>query len=337
MTTLTLDQANQIITAALAASKQAGYQPMGIAVLDEAGHLKAFAREDGASMFRFDVAQAKAWGAVGMGVSSRTLGERAKGNPNFFVSLAATVERPLPAADRRRADQGRARRGARRRRCERRHRRRGRGHLHGRRQGGGPGARLNVRRGRLTPATSRSPPRSAPAADAPRAGRRRTAAASAAARRSARSPASSRRRPGSPACALMPAFMRATMGAGVPAGATTASQPTMSKPGNVSASAGTLSQPAMRLGEVTASMRSRPWLHQLRGRRDVGHQRIRLPADQVLHARADRAVGHEIGAGLGARVEQPRDHAAEGARAFVGERQLARLGLAARDEVVPPT
>lgn len=90
MTSLTLAQANQIIAAALADSKQAGYQPMGIAVLDDAGHLKAFAREDGASMFRFDVAQAKAWGAVGMGVSSRLLGERAKGNPNFFVSLAAT-------------------------------------------------------------------------------------------------------------------------------------------------------------------------------------------------------------------------------------------------------
>jgi len=27
-----------------------------------------------------------------MGVSSRTLAERAKGNPNFFVSLAATAE-----------------------------------------------------------------------------------------------------------------------------------------------------------------------------------------------------------------------------------------------------
>jgi uncharacterized protein GlcG (DUF336 family) len=43
-------------------------------------------------MFRFDVARAKAWGAVGMGVSSRKLGERAKDNPNFFVSLAATAE-----------------------------------------------------------------------------------------------------------------------------------------------------------------------------------------------------------------------------------------------------
>ena len=91
MTALTLDQANRIIGAALAKSREAGYKPMGIAVLDDAGHLKAFVREDGASMFRFEVAQAKAWGAVGMGASSRVLGLRAKDNPNFFVSLAATA------------------------------------------------------------------------------------------------------------------------------------------------------------------------------------------------------------------------------------------------------
>jgi len=89
--TLTLAQAQQIIAGALAHSKTAGYKPMGITVLDEAGHLKAFAREDGASMFRFEVAQAKAWGAVGMGASSRTLAQRAKDNPNFFVALGATA------------------------------------------------------------------------------------------------------------------------------------------------------------------------------------------------------------------------------------------------------
>ncbi|MFY8054295.1 MAG: GlcG/HbpS family heme-binding protein [Limnohabitans sp.] len=90
MTELTLAQAQAIITAALARSKAEGFKPMGIAVLDAAGHLKAFAREDGASMFRFDIAQAKAWGAVGMGISSRQLAQRAKDNPNFFVSLSAT-------------------------------------------------------------------------------------------------------------------------------------------------------------------------------------------------------------------------------------------------------
>lgn len=92
MSTLTLQQASAIITAALAKSKEAGYQPMGIAVLDAAGNLKAFVSEDGASMFRFEIARGKAWGAVGMGVSSRVLGERAKGNPNFFVSLAAASD-----------------------------------------------------------------------------------------------------------------------------------------------------------------------------------------------------------------------------------------------------
>ena len=90
MQTLTLEQANLIIAEALKKSKASGFQPMGIAVLDASGNLKAFASEDGASMFRFDIARAKAWGAVGMGVSSRTLAERAKDNPNFFVALAAT-------------------------------------------------------------------------------------------------------------------------------------------------------------------------------------------------------------------------------------------------------
>ena len=91
MPSLTLAQANQIIAGALAKSKASGFKPMGIVVLDEAGHLKAFAREDGASMFRFEVAQGKAWGAVGMGASSRVLAQRAKDNPNFFVALAATA------------------------------------------------------------------------------------------------------------------------------------------------------------------------------------------------------------------------------------------------------
>jgi uncharacterized protein GlcG (DUF336 family) len=48
-------------------------------------------REDGASMFRFDVATGKAWAAVGMGASSRALAGRAKDNPNFFITLAATA------------------------------------------------------------------------------------------------------------------------------------------------------------------------------------------------------------------------------------------------------
>lgn len=91
MGALTLAQANTIVQAALAASHDAGYKPMAIVVLDDAGHLKSAQREDGASMFRVDVATGKAWAAVGMGASSRVLAQRAKDNPNFFVTLASTA------------------------------------------------------------------------------------------------------------------------------------------------------------------------------------------------------------------------------------------------------
>lgn len=90
MAQLTLKQANTIVEKALAKAREMKIKPLGVVVLDAGGHLVAAQREDGASMFRLDVATGKAWGAVGMGASSRALGNRAKANPNFFLSLAAT-------------------------------------------------------------------------------------------------------------------------------------------------------------------------------------------------------------------------------------------------------
>lgn len=92
MSTLTLAQANQIIASALARSAELGYRPMTVVVVDDAGHVKAVQRQDGASMFRVDIATGKAWAAVGMGASSRVLAQRAKDNPNFFTTLAATAQ-----------------------------------------------------------------------------------------------------------------------------------------------------------------------------------------------------------------------------------------------------
>lgn len=91
MTKLTLQQANRILEGALAKAREMRLKPLGVVVLDESGHLKAAQREDAASMFRIEIATGKAWGAVAMGASSRTLAARAKDNPNFFVTLAATA------------------------------------------------------------------------------------------------------------------------------------------------------------------------------------------------------------------------------------------------------
>ena len=89
---LTLQQANRIIEGAFAKAKEMSIRPLGVVVLDAGGHIISSQRQDGASMFRFDVALGKAWGAVAMGASSRALANRAKTNPNFFTTLAATAQ-----------------------------------------------------------------------------------------------------------------------------------------------------------------------------------------------------------------------------------------------------
>jgi uncharacterized protein GlcG (DUF336 family) len=92
MAVLNLAKANEIIGHALGKARDMGIPPLSVVVLDASGHLLAMQREDGASMFRFDVATGKAWAAVAMGASSRALAARAKDNPNFFVTLAATAQ-----------------------------------------------------------------------------------------------------------------------------------------------------------------------------------------------------------------------------------------------------
>ncbi len=92
MKSLTLAQARTLIDAALAAARAAGYKPMGVVVVDAAAQVVASAREDGASALRLDIALGKAAAAVGMGVNSRTLTERAKQLPAFFGAVASVAQ-----------------------------------------------------------------------------------------------------------------------------------------------------------------------------------------------------------------------------------------------------
>ena len=91
MSKITLQQANTIIEKAFAKAKEMKVNPLAVVVLDPAGHIVAAQRQDNATMFRFDVALGKAWGAVAMGASSRARAGRAKENPNFMITLAATA------------------------------------------------------------------------------------------------------------------------------------------------------------------------------------------------------------------------------------------------------
>jgi uncharacterized protein GlcG (DUF336 family) len=97
MSDLTLQQAHALINAALAEARAKGYKPMGVVVVDAAGQTKAAAREDGASALRLDIAAGKAGAAIGMGVSSRVLAQRARDLPAFFNAVASTASQKFIA------------------------------------------------------------------------------------------------------------------------------------------------------------------------------------------------------------------------------------------------
>jgi uncharacterized protein GlcG (DUF336 family) len=85
---LTLDKACIICDQALAKAREMKIRPLCVAVLDDGGNLKALKREDGASILRPQIAISKAWGAVGMGESSRSLADRLKDRPAFLGALS---------------------------------------------------------------------------------------------------------------------------------------------------------------------------------------------------------------------------------------------------------
>jgi uncharacterized protein GlcG (DUF336 family) len=99
---LTLKQATTIVEVSLHTGRETSCAPLAVAVLDAGGHLKAFAREDGAGIIRPQIAVGKAWGALGMGLGSRALARRiAEGPPQqqaFFTALNAMSDgRVVPA------------------------------------------------------------------------------------------------------------------------------------------------------------------------------------------------------------------------------------------------
>ena len=83
------DTASRLITEVHRLRKQHQLLPLAVVVLDAGGHLVSFAREDGCGIMRFDIAFGKAFGALGMGMSSRQIRDRLAGRPTFQSALAA--------------------------------------------------------------------------------------------------------------------------------------------------------------------------------------------------------------------------------------------------------
>ncbi|GIL40107.1 GlcG/HbpS family heme-binding protein [Roseiterribacter gracilis] len=99
MDSLSLDQARTMLRGVFAKSAELQLKPLACVVLDAGGILIAYERQDGSSNLRFEIARGKAYGALGVGVSSRAIATMANERPVFVQSLIdASNGRVVPAA-----------------------------------------------------------------------------------------------------------------------------------------------------------------------------------------------------------------------------------------------
>jgi len=86
------DLAHRIVAAAEAKAADMGV-PMNIAVLDESGVLKAFSRMDGAALLSVQIAQDKAYTAVGFGMPTDGWHEFIKDDPPLADGAVGGIDR----------------------------------------------------------------------------------------------------------------------------------------------------------------------------------------------------------------------------------------------------
>jgi uncharacterized protein GlcG (DUF336 family) len=97
MTAITLDQANRIIAAILKRGAETQTRPISVIVVEPGCKVKAFQKEDGSSMIRFEMAFGKAYAALAMGRSSKLVHLRAEERPIFMrYLLSATGDQIFP-------------------------------------------------------------------------------------------------------------------------------------------------------------------------------------------------------------------------------------------------
>src|SRR6516225_9056217 len=89
MPAITLDQANHIIAAILARGAELDCRPLSVIVVEPGCKPKAFQKEDGSSMIRFEMALGKAYAALALGRNSKLVRVRAQEKPIFMDYLIA--------------------------------------------------------------------------------------------------------------------------------------------------------------------------------------------------------------------------------------------------------
>lgn len=95
MTAITLDQANRILAAIIKRAPELDCRPISAVVVEPGCVVKAFQKEDGASMMRFEMAYGKCYAALSLGRSSMLVKKRQKEKPDFVQFLIVASSEKL--------------------------------------------------------------------------------------------------------------------------------------------------------------------------------------------------------------------------------------------------
>lgn len=87
MAMITLVQAEAIIDAILARGRELGCRPLSVVVVEPGAKVKAFKKQDGSAMMRFEMAYGKAYAALALGRSSDLVRVRTEERPLFMNYL----------------------------------------------------------------------------------------------------------------------------------------------------------------------------------------------------------------------------------------------------------
>ena len=95
MAAITLEKANRIIEAVLRRAAEINCRPISVIVVEPGCKVKAFQKEDGSSMVRFEMAFGKAYAALALGRSSRLVRIRAEERPIFMRYLMSATDEQI--------------------------------------------------------------------------------------------------------------------------------------------------------------------------------------------------------------------------------------------------
>ncbi len=92
---ITMDQSLAVIQNTFRHAEALKAHALAAVILDAGGQVKAFLKQDGASIKRFEIARGKAFACLALNRSSRQVLQKAREKPLFMETLRAIIDGPI--------------------------------------------------------------------------------------------------------------------------------------------------------------------------------------------------------------------------------------------------